>query len=237
MLATFKRLAPERQENILDAASRVFAKDGYDKANVADICLEAGISMGALYKYFKNKEAVLMAVLDHGLHLMVQELFGRYTRDSGSLFEAVEGLFRGVGSFTRRYRSYVEIWVNMSSCSMNRFASIVSPKVESAAREFYFELLEKAKERGEIARDLRSDLAAQFLDNHLCLYTYSLVSEYHRRRFDAYFPQGQKQLSQRQKVELILESARAFLAVRMPGVAPGREGVEKDLPRRAEGNR
>jgi len=215
MLHTFAKLPPKKQEKILDAAAKVFARDGYDKANVAEICRNAGISMGALYKYFTNKEAILLAVMDHGIHLMVDELFGRYTSGPYSLIEAIEGLFSGVGSFTRRYRSYVEMWVNMSSCSMNRFAVHIAPRVEGEARKIYMDLVEKAKARGELPAGIRTDLVAQFLDNHLCLYTYSLVSEYHRRRFDAYFKQGRRSQSQREKVGLILESAKTFLGTHL----------------------
>jgi TetR/AcrR family transcriptional regulator len=211
MLQTFTRLPHQRQKEILDAAARVFARDGYDRANVAEICRQAGISMGALYKYFKNKEAILLAVIDHGIHLMVDELYGRYTSGSASIFEAIEGLFSGVGNFTRRYRCYVEMWVNMGSCSMNRFGSRIAPKVEGEARRIYLELVEEAKRRGELPERVSSDLVAQFLDNHMCLYTYSLVSEYHRRRFEVYFKKGSRSPSQKKKVELILESAKTFL--------------------------
>lgn len=93
---------------------------------------------------------------------------------------------------------------------MNQFAAYVSPRVETEGKKFYLTLLEEAREKGEIPADIRDDVAANFLDNHLCLLTYSLVSDYHRMRFDIFFGQGRKGASEKQKVKLILESAKAF---------------------------
>ena len=45
-------------QQLLEAARAVFARDGYVNARMADIAEEAGLSMGALYRYFENKESV-----------------------------------------------------------------------------------------------------------------------------------------------------------------------------------
>lgn len=41
---------------ILNAALRVFARDGISRSRIADIAAEAGISTSNLYEYYKNKE-------------------------------------------------------------------------------------------------------------------------------------------------------------------------------------
>jgi AcrR family transcriptional regulator len=46
------------------AALRVFARDGYASAGVADIAREAGVSVGNVYRYFAGKEALFDAVID-----------------------------------------------------------------------------------------------------------------------------------------------------------------------------
>lgn len=43
---------------LLQAARTVFGRDGYVNTRMADIAEEAGLSMGALYRYFENKESV-----------------------------------------------------------------------------------------------------------------------------------------------------------------------------------
>ncbi|MBB3359994.1 MULTISPECIES: TetR/AcrR family transcriptional regulator [unclassified Novosphingobium] len=56
--------APDRKQNrskrteqqILNAALRVFARDGISRSRIADIAAEAGISTSTLYEYYKSKE-------------------------------------------------------------------------------------------------------------------------------------------------------------------------------------
>ncbi len=54
----------EKRQQIMDAAAKVFAADGYSKAGMAAIAAAAGISKGNIYHYYKNKEDLLYAILD-----------------------------------------------------------------------------------------------------------------------------------------------------------------------------
>jgi TetR/AcrR family transcriptional regulator, fatty acid metabolism regulator protein len=54
--------AEGKQAQILQAAARVFAAQGYDATRVGDIATEAGVAYGLVYHYFGSKEAVLDAV-------------------------------------------------------------------------------------------------------------------------------------------------------------------------------
>jgi AcrR family transcriptional regulator len=52
---------------ILDAATRLFARDGYDTTGVAEICETAGVSKGAFYYHFESKEAVFLELINSWL--------------------------------------------------------------------------------------------------------------------------------------------------------------------------
>jgi len=52
----------DKRKAILDAAVRVFARQGYDASPVGDVAKEAGVAYGLVYHYFGSKEAVLEAV-------------------------------------------------------------------------------------------------------------------------------------------------------------------------------
>jgi AcrR family transcriptional regulator len=58
---TPKGIRTRRQ--ILDAARRVFARDGFVRARMLDIAQEAGLSLGAVYRYFENKERLFEALI------------------------------------------------------------------------------------------------------------------------------------------------------------------------------
>ena len=47
---------------LLDATARVLVRDGYDGASTNKIAREAGMSIGTLYQYFPNKEAIVLAL-------------------------------------------------------------------------------------------------------------------------------------------------------------------------------
>ncbi|MCA9931778.1 MAG: TetR/AcrR family transcriptional regulator [Anaerolineales bacterium] len=53
----------DREQKILDAATKLFLHYGFDKTTVSDIAREAGISKGAIYLHFSSKEALLEALL------------------------------------------------------------------------------------------------------------------------------------------------------------------------------
>lgn len=56
-------LSEERQQQILEAAIRVFAQHGFHDARMEDIARESGLSKGAVYLYYKSKDAIIGALL------------------------------------------------------------------------------------------------------------------------------------------------------------------------------
>jgi TetR/AcrR family transcriptional regulator, fatty acid metabolism regulator protein len=53
---------PDKPQQILDAAVRVFARTGFYNSRVSDIAREAGIASGTIYLYFKTKDDILVTL-------------------------------------------------------------------------------------------------------------------------------------------------------------------------------
>ena len=53
---------PDKPQQIIEAAIRVFARTGYYNSRVSDIAREAGIASGTIYLYFKTKEEILVTL-------------------------------------------------------------------------------------------------------------------------------------------------------------------------------
>ncbi|MGH2393501.1 MAG: TetR/AcrR family transcriptional regulator [Candidatus Limnocylindria bacterium] len=53
---------PGKPQQIIDAAIRVFARNGYYNSRVSDIAREAGIASGTIYLYFKTKDDILVTL-------------------------------------------------------------------------------------------------------------------------------------------------------------------------------
>ena len=57
-------VSEQRKEQILEAATTAFAKDGFSKTRMDDIAKESGLSKGSLYTYFKSKDEIFRGILD-----------------------------------------------------------------------------------------------------------------------------------------------------------------------------
>ena len=81
----------DRRAQILDAALVCFAHRGFHQTSMHDISAEAGISVGLIYRYFANKEAVISAMADRHKN-EIQEVLER-ARQAPTLLESLEILF------------------------------------------------------------------------------------------------------------------------------------------------
>ena len=55
-----KQITKQREEEILKSASRVFARRGYASATIPEIAQEAGIAVGTIYNYYRNKRELFI---------------------------------------------------------------------------------------------------------------------------------------------------------------------------------
>jgi AcrR family transcriptional regulator len=83
--------ATDRRSQILDAAVVCFAKRGFHQASMHDISAEADISVGLIYRYFENKDAVISAMADRHKE-KIQEIL-ESARQAPNLLESLEILF------------------------------------------------------------------------------------------------------------------------------------------------
>src|SRR5437773_3173482 len=68
---------PDKPQQIIDAAVRVFARNGYYNSRVSDIAREAGIASGTIYLYFKTKDEILVTLFRDKMAAFVAHLRGQ----------------------------------------------------------------------------------------------------------------------------------------------------------------
>lgn len=88
-----KRVEPtlDRRAQMLEAAMLCFGERGFHQTTMLDISAKAGVSVGLIYRYFKNKEEVITALAtEHRKD--IAELLAR-AGEAPSLLEAMEVLF------------------------------------------------------------------------------------------------------------------------------------------------
>jgi len=87
-------VSEERRNQILDAASEVFAEKGFQKARMDDIAEKASLSKGALYWYFKNKDSIVIQIFNR--------IFSREAEDFKGLINSPESSADRITYYTGR---------------------------------------------------------------------------------------------------------------------------------------
>ena len=87
-----------RRDQILDAAAKLFAQNGFHSTTIRDIAKEAGIADGTIYNYFRNKPALLLGIFDRMRSLLEP--------DPAEMVRLIEGDLRGF------LRSFLQIPLN-----------------------------------------------------------------------------------------------------------------------------
>lgn len=58
-------LVQKNHQKLIDAATRLFGKEGYHTTTIRQIVKESGIGIGSIYQYVKNKEEILVLILEY----------------------------------------------------------------------------------------------------------------------------------------------------------------------------
>jgi TetR/AcrR family transcriptional regulator, fatty acid metabolism regulator protein len=143
---------PDKPQQIIDAAIRVFARTGYYNSRVSDIAREAGIASGTIYLYFKTKEEILVTLFREKMAGFVAH---QRSEMAGQLDPVV------------KIRKLVEVHFSVLEQSPE-LAEVVQVELRQGNKFFrgasahevsaYFELIASVLEEGVAAGCFRSDL-------------------------------------------------------------------------------
>jgi AcrR family transcriptional regulator len=100
-----KRSAEESKKNILSAALKVFSELGYRGACMRLIARQAGISVGGVYLYFKNKEDLCITMMKERM----DDLSGELERaiDMGKPEDAIASYIRVQLNYAKRHKELI----------------------------------------------------------------------------------------------------------------------------------
>jgi len=92
---------PEKSERILAAAEKLFARGRFHEVTLDDICHEAGVGKGTVYRYFEDKENLFFQVILSGLDELVASV-GQVSQEESDPSEGLRQVARRIADFYRR---------------------------------------------------------------------------------------------------------------------------------------
>ena len=123
------------RQRIVDAAVQVFSEMGYQRATVQDVVRASGLSVGAVYTYFKNKEQLFLVACACEVEQQKSDLRLRLAE---------------LGSVTDRLRTAVDFAVD----------SAVEGGFERSVRAHAWVVADELPELRQVLRDRRTEMVA-----------------------------------------------------------------------------
>jgi len=144
------QLHSDRRSEILDAARRCFVRMGFHQTSMQQICAEAGMSPGNVYRYFRSKEAIIAGLTERDrAEVGAQLADAQFTTDFFSTFAALAR-----HHFVERTQDEVGICVEiMSESRRNPTIAKIMHEFNAEVKDRLLTMLRSAQERGDIARD------------------------------------------------------------------------------------
>lgn len=150
----------DRRAEILDAAERCFARAGFHRASMQDICSEAGMSPGNLYRYFASKEALIAGICERNRADAVA---------SFALVDEAADFFQGLAGLAQHHlvdRTDAEIGICAEIMAESRRHPDIAKlyqNIEIDIKERLAGMLQRAADRGEIRKDVDVESVASVL--------------------------------------------------------------------------
>ncbi|OPX28313.1 MAG: hypothetical protein B1H08_06120 [Candidatus Omnitrophica bacterium 4484_171] len=111
----------QRKNQILDAASLIFSKEGFVKANTDEIAKAANLGKGTIYRYFKNKRDLFLSVVDRGLDKLKDAILIEVEKTDDPL-KKIESAIKTYLSFFEKNSNLIGILIHEQSSFQKRIA-------------------------------------------------------------------------------------------------------------------
>jgi AcrR family transcriptional regulator len=159
--ATLKKprsTATATREDIVVACLKLFARHGFHNTSISDIANGAGITKGAIYWHFENKEALFAAILDN-MRLNWQEIVQQHVDEVENPRDKIDQLFENFYLLLVQHPDCSLFLQRVSLETDGKYSGRLSEGFEGTA-DFIATIFEKGKQQGIFRPDLSSKLIA-----------------------------------------------------------------------------
>lgn len=182
---TFDNLPKEKRQRIIETATQEFARKGYHDSSVSAIASKAGISVGAIYKYFDSKLDLFLTIVAHNISRMEELLTGLAAADEDVIIK-VEKILREIINFSRENGILINLYNSMTAVNDKKLASQFAKEMEQLTAEIYIRAIVEGQANGEIRKDIDPKVAAFLIDDLFMSLQFSFANEYYIQRLRLY---------------------------------------------------
>jgi len=152
------KLVPDKRRVILDAAVRVFARQGFHACRVSDIADEAGVAYGLVYHYFASKDEVLDTLFAERWNLML-ELIREVDARSLPVREKLGAIASFIVDSYRHDPDVMKVIIVEVTRAANSFGQTHLKEIREAY-ELIGDIVSKAQKDGSFRREIEPRFAA-----------------------------------------------------------------------------
>lgn len=174
-----KKLSEEKQREIIDCAIHEFADRGLKDAKLGNIAKAAEISVGVLYKYYEDKNALFLACVRYVTGKLEEFLEELLSHEDKPLNYA-KALINELQQYSRRHGEYIRLY-HVTTCTGD-YAEELAREIEGCTSQVYVRFIAQAQKKGIVRGDLDPGLFAFFLDNLLTMMQFSYSCPYYTER-------------------------------------------------------
>lgn len=156
-----QREKAHRETSILEAAKKVFLAKGLTAATIDDIAAEAELGKGTLYRHYRSKENIMLAISEQATHEL-HALYVKAAAGDGPGLEKVLRMMRGYYSFVMDNPAYFGFIAFFESPLPVTDAGVVY-ETTNAIYELFQSVMQQGINDGSLRTDLRADLMANTL--------------------------------------------------------------------------
>lgn len=177
----YKKLDDDTINNILETGIDEFASNGLDRANINVIAKKSGVSVGVIYKYYRDKDNFFLACVRHSLKLLEQVLRDTFSEET-DLMTCIRRVVYALLDHSKKHKNYNVMYNEITSGSCKQYAAVLAKEIESCTALVYEQFMENAKRSGEACINIDSHMLAFFFDNLLMMLQFSYSCDYYRER-------------------------------------------------------
>jgi TetR/AcrR family fatty acid metabolism transcriptional regulator len=151
----------DKYHRILEAAVKVFARQGFHQCTVAQIAKEAGVADGTIYLYFKNKDDILVQFFSYRTKQVFNQFQGEVDRATGSLDKLRNLIRRHLDEFQRDRDGAIVYQVETHQ--YNRLAEAQIKEMSKMYLDIISDIVEQGQQEGTIRKDLYVGLVKRYI--------------------------------------------------------------------------